>query len=335
MNALYGTVSSARSALVTGITGQDGSYLAELLLGKGYVVHGIVRRTSSLDRSRINHLYSNELIYNKSLFLHYLDLSDALQIRRLIQSTGISEVYHLAGQSHVGLSFEIPEYTYRENIFSTLTLLEVIRDLELPIKFIHASSSEIFGHISESPQNESTPHNPVTPYGCSKSCATQTVQLYRAVYDLFAVNCIMYNHESPRRGENFVTRKICRAAARISKGLMSSIELGDITARRDWGHAKDYVNAMWLSAQAESSDDYVVSSGLMHSVEDILSVAFGRVSLNWRDHVHTNEKYRRSSDPSGLFGDNTKAQEVLGWRPVYNFIDIIQEMVDFELISLS
>src|SRR5688572_13787921 len=231
-------------ALITGITGQDGSYLTELLLGKGYEVHGLVRRTSSLDRSRLDHLYSNPEIYNKTLFLHYGELSDTTPLRRILQKVVPDELYHLAGQSHVGLSFEIPETTCEMTALGTLRLLEMIRDLPKAPKFFHAASSEIFGEPKEAPQNENTPFAPVNPYGCAKAYAAQMVDVYRRAFSLFAVNGILFNHESPRRGENFVTRKVCRAAAAIKLGKQDSLTLGSMTAKRDWGHAKDYVRGM-------------------------------------------------------------------------------------------
>src|SRR6476469_797737 len=233
-------------ALITGITGQDGSYLAELLLKKGYAVHGIVRRTSNLLRSRIEHLRNDENVYGKSFFLHYGDLSDGTTLRRIFSAVQPTELYHLAGQSHVGLSFEIPESTSEEIGMATLRLLEIARDQSRPVKFYHASSSEIFGNASESPQTEETPLNPASPYGCAKAFATQLARVYRESYGLFVCNGILYNHESPRRGENFVTRKIARATARISRGLEQELVRGNTSTRRDWGHAQDYVAAMWL-----------------------------------------------------------------------------------------
>src|SRR5256714_1216244 len=245
-----------KTALITGITGQDGSYLAELLLEKGYAVHGVVRRTSNLLRSRIEHLRNDENVYGKSLFLHYGDLSDATTQCRIFAQVQPAEVYHLAGQSHVGLSFEIPESTCDEVAMATLRLLEICRDQPQPLRFYHASSSEIFGHATEVPQTEETPLRPTSPYGCAKAFATQLARVYRQAYGLFVCNGILYNHESPRRGENFVTRKIARAAARISRGLESELVLCNLSARRDWGHARDYVAAMWMMLQNSAPDDY-------------------------------------------------------------------------------
>src|SRR3954467_10866724 len=235
---------SSRTAFITGITGQDGSYLAELLLEQGYAVHGLVRRTSNLQRSRIDHLRHDEALHQKRLFLHYGDLSDAAALRRILDEVRPAEVYHLAGQSHVGLSFEIPESTCDEAGMATLRLLEIARDQPKGVKFYHASSSEIFGHTTETPQTEETPLQPASPYGCAKAFATQLARVYRESYGLFVCNGILYNHESPRRGENFVTRKIARAAARIARNLESELPLGNMESQRDWGRAQDYVQAM-------------------------------------------------------------------------------------------
>ena len=248
-------------ALVTGITGQDGSYLTELLLEKGYVVHGVVRRTSNLLRSRIEHLRARPEGLRQRLFLHYGDLSDGTTLRRIFRKVKPAEVYHLAGQSHVGLSFEIPESTCDEAGMATLRLLEIARDESQTVKFYHASSSEIFGKAVDAPQTEDTPLQPTTPYGCAKAFATQLARVYRDAYGMFVCNGILYNHESPRRGENFVTRKIARGAARIARGLDTELSLGNLDRKRDWGRAQDYVNAMWLMLQHTSADDYIVATG--------------------------------------------------------------------------
>src|SRR5213082_3344097 len=253
-------------ALITGITGQDGSYLTELLLEKGYAVHGVVRRTSNLLRSRIEHLRRDENVYDQRLFLHYGDLSDGTTLRRIFKEVRPMEVYHLAGQSHVGLSFEIPESTCEEAGMATLRLLEIARSQPHPLRFYHASSSEIFGNASEIPQTESTPLRPTSPYGCAKAFATQLARVYRESYGLFVCNGVLYNHESPRRGENFVTRKIARAAARIARNLDDVLVLGNLQSRRDWGRTQDCVQAMWLMLQHEMADDYVVATGETHSV---------------------------------------------------------------------
>src|SRR3954469_10067100 len=270
-------MSDKKSALITGITGQDGSYLAELLLEKGYVVHGVVRRTSNLLRSRIEHLRGDDAVYNKSLFLHYGDLSDVTTLRRIFSEVGPAEIYHLAGQSHVGLSFEIPESTCEEVGMATLRLLEICRDQQQPVRFYHATSSEIFGKAEDSPQTEDTPFRPANPYGCAKAFATQLARVYRTSYGLFVCNGILYNHESPRRGENFVTRKIARAVARIARGLDDQLVLGNMASERDWGRAQDYVEAMWLMLQHETPDDYIVATGESHSVQEFLELAFAVV----------------------------------------------------------
>src|SRR5438105_2076542 len=255
---------SKKVALITGITGQDGSYLSELLLEKDYTVHGIVRRTSNLLRSRIEHLRRDEKIYGKKLFLHYGDLSDTTTLRRIFREVEPNELYHLAGQSHVGLSFELPESTCDEAGMATLRLLGVVRDQAPRVKFYHASTSEIFGNVIESPQTEETPMRPTSPYGCAKAFATSLARVYRQSYGMFVCNGILYNHESPRRGENFVTRKIARSAARISRGLDVDLVLGNLESKRDWGRAQDYVVAMWLMLQHEKPDDYVVATGEAH-----------------------------------------------------------------------
>src|ERR1700730_5691814 len=247
--SVFKMTAAQKTALITGITGQDGSYLTELLLGKDYAVHGVVRRTSNLQRSRIEHLRRDEKIYGKRLFLHYGDLSDGTTLRRIFREVRPTELYHLAGQSHVGLSFELPESTCDEAGMATLRLLEIVRDQSQPVRFYHASSSEIFGNATETPQTENTPMWPASPYGCAKAFATQLVRVYRQSYGLFVCNGILYNHESPRRGENFVTRKIARGAARIARGLDADLVLGNLESRRDWGGAQDYVRAMWMMLQ--------------------------------------------------------------------------------------
>lgn len=319
------------TAFITGITGQDGSYLTELLLEQGYLVHGAVRRTSTLERSRLAHLYTDPAIYNRRLFLHYADLDDPTTLRRVLTRAQPTELYHLAGQSHVGLSFDIPETTCEFTAMGTLRLLEILRDLPQPPRFFHATSSEIFGQPTQIPQTEDTHMAPVNPYGCAKAFATQMVRIYRDSHGLFAVNGILYNHESPRRGENFVTRKICRAAAAIKTGRQQSLRLGDTTARRDWGYAPDYVHGMWLAMQHPSPDDYLFATGKLHSVQDILEQAFGALGLNWRDHVESDPNFLRPAEPHQLVGDASKARAVLGWMPQSSFDDIIREMTYAEL----
>ncbi|MGH8092668.1 MAG: GDP-mannose 4,6-dehydratase [Chthoniobacterales bacterium] len=323
-----------KRALITGITGQDGSYLAELLLGKGYAVHGVVRRTSNLLRSRIEHLRADESLYGQRLFLHYGDLSDGTTLRRIFAQVRPAEVYHLAGQSHVGLSFEIPESTSEEVAMATLRLLEISRDQPQPVRFYHASSSEIFGVAAESPQTEETPFRPASPYGCAKAFATQLAQVYRQAYELFVCNGILYNHESPRRGENFVTRKIARAAARIRRGLEHELVLGNTSARRDWGHARDYVEAMWLMLQYSEPDDYVVATGETHSVRDFVEAAFAVVDLPSEKYLKQNAAFERPTEPVSLVGSAEKIRRTLGWKPRADFHGLVREMVEAELAAL-
>ena len=321
-------------ALITGITGQDGSFLTDLLLEKGYEVHGVVRRSSSLERSRLAHLYANPQIY-KRLFLHYADLDDPTTLRRVITQVRPHELYHLAGQSHVGLSFDIPETTCSFTAMGTLRLLEILRDLEHPPRLFHATSSEIFGNPEQVPQDERTPMAPINPYGCAKAFATQMVAIYRQSYKLFAVNGILYNHESPRRGEHFVTRKICRAAAAIKLGRQQKLTLGDTSAQRDWGHAKDTVRGMWLSLQHEKPNDYVFATGQLHRVQDVLEIAFDTLGLDWRKHLDVDPYLMRAAEPLHLVGDASNARAVLGWAPCIGFEELIQEMTMSEFQSLE
>lgn len=321
-------------ALITGITGQDGSYLAELLLEKGYEVHGIVRRSSTLERSRLNDLYENDSVYAKRLFLHYADLTDTTTLRRIITKVQPKEFYHLAAQSHVGLSFEIPESTCDLTAIGTLRLLEILRDLPEPPRFVHASSREIFGTPTVSPQDESTPINPNSPYGCAKAFATQITKIYRESHGLFFCNAICYNHESPRRGENFVTRKVTLAAARIKAGLQKDVSLGDLDSARDWGYAKDYVNAMWLMLQQSRADDYVLATGESRTIRDLLETAFHHVGLNWQDYVKVDDRFKRPADAADLLGNPAKARTQLGWTRSMTFEQLIQHMVDEDVKSL-
>lgn len=324
-----------KTALITGITGQDGSYLAELLLGKGYAVHGVVRRTSNLLRSRIEHLRRDENVYDKRLFLHYGDLSDGTTLRRIFSKVQPTEIYHLAGQSHVGLSFEIPESTCDEIGMATLRLLEIARDQAEPVKVYHASSSEIFGNATESPQTETTPLLPSSPYGCAKAFATQLAHVYRDSYGLFVCNGILYNHESPRRGENFVTRKIARAVARIARGREDELALGNLESRRDWGRAQDYVIAMWLMLQHEKPGDYIVATGETHSVREFVEAAFAVVKLPWEKYVKHNRAFDRLNDPTHLVGSTEKIKSTLGWQPTGSFVELVHEMVEAELANAS
>lgn len=322
-------------AFITGITGQDGSYLTELLLEKGYEVHGLVRRSSTIGRSRLEALFNDKAIYEKRLFLHYGDLDDTTTIRRILSSTAPDEVYHLAGQSHVGLSFEIPETTCQFTAMGTLKLLEILRDLPKQPKLLHISSSEIFGRPATSPQNESTSRDPVTPYGIAKNFATQMVKLYRESFGLFACNAICYNHESPRRGETFVTRKITLGAAAIALGLQDKLVLGSLDAKRDWGFAPEYVQAMWLMMQHSSADDYVLATGVSHSIEDFLDAAFRAVDLDWKQHIEQDERYMRPAEVSQLVGDASKAESQLGWKSTYTLDKIVNSMVQSDLESLK
>jgi GDPmannose 4,6-dehydratase len=325
----------AKRALITGITGQDGSYLTELLLEQGYTVHGIVRRTSNLVRSRIDHLRRDEHIYGSRLFLHYGDLGDGTTLRRIFAEARPGEVYHLAGQSHVGLSFEIPESTCEEAGMATLRLLEIVRDQPQPVRFYHASSSEIFGAAVESPQNENSAMLPTSPYGCAKAFATQLGRVYRQAYDVYVCNGILYNHESPRRGENFVTRKIARGAARIACGLEDELALGDLASRRDWGRAQDYVRAMWMMLQHEQPDDYIVATGETHSVRDFVETAFAVVDLPWEKYIRRNPAFDRPTEPGALVGNSEKIRKQLGWAPSGGFKELVREMVESEMAELQ
>ncbi len=330
-----GRMATEKIALLTGITGQDGSYLAELLLSKGYTVHGVVRRTSNLRRSRIEHLRRDESIHEKRLFLHYGDLTDGTTLRRIFAKVQPGEIYHLAGQSHVGLSFEIPESTCEEVGMATLRLLEIARDQPQPVKIYHASSSEIFGRARESPQTEETPVQPSSPYGCAKAFATQLAQIYRESYGLFVCNGILYNHESPRRGENFVTRKIARGAARIARQLDDELVLGNMDGRRDWGRAQDYVVAMWKMLQHDQPDDYIVATGVTHSVRDFVEAAFAVVDLPWEKYVRSSPSLERHTEPMQLVGSAKKIERVLGWKPSGDFAQLVRDMVEAELAIIE
>jgi len=324
-----------KSALITGITGQDGSYLTELLLDKGYTVHGLVRRNSSTTRTRLEPLFADKDIYDKRLFLHYADLDDATTIRRVLAKTQPDELYHLAGQSHVGASFDIPESTCEFTAMGTLRLLEIVRDLEKRPKFLHISSSEIFGKPETSPQNERTPMRPITPYGVAKAFATNMTSLYRDSFELFACNAICYNHESPRRGESFVTRKITRAAAAISLGRQSKLRMGSLDAKRDWGYAPEYVDAMWRMLQQESPGDYVLATGKAHSVQEFLEAAFKAVQLDWHDHYEPDPRFMRPAEVTNLVGDPTKANQVLGWKTQFDLALLVKLMVEEDIKSFQ
>ena len=325
-----------KKALITGITGQDGSYLTELLLEKGYTVHGIVRRSSSFNRGRIEHLIQNRDIYGETLFLHYGDLADSSALNRIIEKTEPDEVYNLAAQSHVGISFKIPEYTCDVDAIGVIRLLDALRETGIAgsSRFYQASTSELFGSSSP-PQSESTPFKPRSPYAAAKLCAHWMVVNYRDGYNMHASSGILFNHESPRRGENFVTRKIAREAARIKKGLSTELSLGNLDAKRDWGHARDYVRAMYLMLQQPAPDDYVIATGEMYSVRDFLEEAFTYLQLDWQDFVVTDPRYFRPTEVDALCGDSTKARRVLGWKPEINFVSLGREMGDAEMARLN
>lgn len=320
-----------RKALITGITGQDGSYLSELLLDKGYEVHGIVRRSSSFNTSRINHLYTDPHEPGTRFYLHYGDLTDGTSLRELLAQIEPDEVYNLGAQSHVRVSFDQPVYTVQVDAVGTIRLLEAIRDIGRGIRFYQASSSEVFGKVAEVPQKETTPFHPRSPYGCAKVYSYWQTVNYRESYDMFCCNGILFNHESPRRGETFVTRKITRAAARIKEGLQDKLFLGNLEARRDWGFAGDYVEAMWLMLQKDTPDDYVVATGRMHSVKDCLELAFDLVKLDWKQYVCIDDRYRRPAEVDVLCGDASKARQILGWEPKVNYEELIAMMIDKDL----
>ena len=324
-----------KKALITGITGQDGSYLAELLLDKDYEVHGIIRRASSFNTGRIDHLYQDPHINGVRLFLHYGDIADSTNLIKLLYRIQPEEIYHLAAQSHVRVSFDIPEYTGDVTGLSTIRILEAIRETGLTSRFYQASSSEMFGKVREIPQRETTPFYPRSPYGAAKVYAYWATVNYRESYGIFACNGILFNHESPRRGETFVTRKITRAAARIKAGLDKKLYLGNLDARRDWGYAREYVEAMWLMMQQDEPDDYVIATGETHSVQEFLAEAFARVNLDWRDHVEIDPKYYRPAEVDLLVGDASKAKLRLGWTPQITFKDLVALMVDADLAALE
>jgi GDPmannose 4,6-dehydratase len=324
-----------KSALVTGITGQDGSYLAELLLAKDYEVHGIVRRASTFNTGRLAGIYSDPHSPRTALKLHYGDLSDASSLARLVEAIQPHEIYNLAAQSHVRVSFDGPEYTTDIAATGTVRLLEAIRKTGLNPRFYQASSSEMFGKVAEIPQRETTPFHPRSPYGCAKVYGYWITRNYRESYGLHASNGILFNHESPRRGETFVTRKITRAVAHIAAGLQDKLFLGNLDAQRDWGYAKEYVEAMWLMLQQEQPDDYVVATGETHSIREFLEVAFGRVGLDWRKYVEIDARYYRPAEVDLLVGDATKARQRLGWAPQTKFADLVAIMVDADRDLLS
>lgn len=313
-----------KRALITGITGQDGSYLAELLLEKGYEVHGIIRRSSSFNTGRIDHIF-------KQLHLVYGDLTDGSAVNKILRDVRPNEIYNIGAQSHVRVSFDIPEYTADVDALGTLRILEAIRENGLSTRFYQASTSELYGKVAEVPQSETTPFYPRSPYGAAKLYAYWITVNYRESYGLYACNGILFNHESPRRGETFVTRKITKAAARISCGLQHDLRLGNLDAKRDWGFAKDYVEAMWLMLQQNRPEDYVIASGETHTIRELLDIAFGRVGLDWKPYVGIDPVYYRPAEVDILLGDPTKAEKQLGWKRTTTFKELIEMMVDHDL----
>jgi GDPmannose 4,6-dehydratase len=324
-----------KRALITGITGQDGSYLAELLLSKGYEVHGIIRRASTFNTGRIDHLYHDPHIQDVRLFLHYGDLSDSVNLVKLLYELKPDEIYHLGAQSHVRVSFDIPEYTADITGIGTIRILEAIRETGVRPRFYQASSSEMFGKAAEVPQRETTPFHPRSPYGVAKVFAYWATVNYRESYGLFAANGILFNHESPRRGETFVTRKISRAVAFIKAGLQDKLYLGNLDAKRDWGYAPEYVEATWRMLQQDQPDDYVIATGETHTVREFCELAFGHVGLDWQKYVATDPRYLRPAEVDLLLGDASKAKRVLGWEPKTRFKELVRLMVDADVQSLT
>jgi GDPmannose 4,6-dehydratase len=332
-------MSKTKRALITGITGQDGSYLSELLLEKGYEVHGIIRRTSTFNTDRIDHMYVDPHSTEAQLFLHYGDLTDGTTLRRILEEIKPHEVYNLGAQSHVRVSFDSPEYTVDAVGMGTLRLLEAIRDYQhrtdIEVRFYQAGSSEMFGKVQAVPQAETTPFYPRSPYACAKVYAHWQTVNYRESYGMFACNGILFNHESPRRGETFVTRKITRAIARIVAGQQQKLFLGNLDSKRDWGYAKDYVNAMWLMLQQEQPDDYVIATNETHSIREFLDIAFSHVNLDWHDYVEFDPRYLRPAEVDLLIGDSTKARKQLGWSPSVSFQELVHLMVETDLEALG
>lgn len=324
----------AKKALITGITGQDGSYLAELLLSKGYEVHGLIRRASTFNTARIEHLYTDPHKPGVKLFLYYGDLADGTQLTNIVYNISPDEVYHLGAQSHVRVSFDTPEYTGDITALGTTRLLEAIRRSGLKTKFYQASSSEMFGNAPP-PQNENTPFHPRSPYAVSKVYAYWMTVNYRLGYDISACNGILFNHESPRRGQTFVTRKITRAIAEILAGRQQYLYLGNLEAKRDWGYAPEYVEAMWLILQQEKADDYVLGTGECHSVQEFLQAAFSYIGLDWKQHVKIDPRYFRPTEAEMLLADPAKAREKLGWEPKVTFRELVRIMVDADMEAIG
>lgn len=325
----------SKRALITGITGQDGSYLTELLLSKGYEVFGIIRRSSSFNTQRIDHIYQDPHESGNRLRLVYGDLNDASSLNKILRDVQPDEIYNLGAQSHVRVSFDIPEYTAEVGALGTLRLLEAIRETRINPRFYQASSSELFGKVQEIPQRETTPFYPRSPYGCAKLYAYWITVNYRESYGMFACNGILYNHESPRRNETFVTRKVTRAAAGIKLGLRDKLFLGNLDAKRDWGYAPEFVEAMWLMLQQEKPDDYIIATGETHSIRELLDVAFGHLDLDWKEFVEVDTRYFRPAEVDILIGDPSKAERTLGWKPKVKFKELIQIMVDADTEELK
>jgi GDPmannose 4,6-dehydratase len=322
-------------ALITGITGQDGSYLADFLLRKGYEVHGIIRRASTFNTDRIDHLYQDPHVHGVKLFLHYGDLADSVNLVKLIYQLKPDEIYHLGAQSHVRVSFDIPEYTADVTGVGTTRILEAMREAGVSSRFYQASSSEMFGKVQEVPQRETTPFWPRSPYGVAKVFSYWATVNYRESYGMHASNGILFNHESPRRGETFVTRKITRAVAGIKRGLQKELFLGNLQAKRDWGFAPEYVEAMWLMLQQDNPGDYVIATGETHTVQEFLEHAFAHVQLDWKDHVKHDVRYERPAEVDLLVGDASKARRLLGWEPRVRFPELVRLMVDADLAFLE
>jgi GDPmannose 4,6-dehydratase len=324
-----------KRALITGITGQDGSYLADFLLGKEYEVHGIIRRASTFNTARIDHLYQDPHVNGVRLFLHYGDLADSVHLVKLIYRLQPDEIYHLGAQSHVRVSFDIPEYTADVTGIGTIRILEAIREAGVKTRFYQASSSEMFGKVQEVPQTERTPFWPRSPYGVAKVFAHWATVNYRESYGLHASNGILFNHESPRRGETFVTRKISRSVARIKCGLDKSLFLGNLDARRDWGYAPEYVQGMWLILQQDRPDDYILATNETHSVREFVELAFERVGLDWKEYVKHDARYERPAEVDLLIGDASKAKKLLNWEPQVRFEELVRIMVDADLALIE
>ena len=324
-----------KKALITGITGQDGSYLAEWLLAKDYEVHGIIRRASTFNTERIDHLYQDPHVNGVKLFLHYGDIADSTNLVKLLYRIQPEEIYHLAAQSHVRVSFDIPEYTADVTGTATVRILEAIRETGLKAKFYQASSSEMFGKVQEIPQRETTPFYPRSPYGAAKVYAYWITVNYRESYGIHACNGILFNHESPRRGETFVTRKVTRAVARIKHGLENKLYLGNLDAQRDWGYAKEYVVAIWMMLQQEQPEDYVIATGETHSVRELVEEAFGYAGLDWQKYVEIDPRYHRPAEVDLLLGDPSKAKNKLGWQATVSFKELVRIMVDADMETAS